>query len=531
MSYSPTLGSVFNRTKMRDPSHVCSFSGMCAMCTADCIGSCEIGLSAVRGMETVYPTTTGENQIASEKVYPVDYSHFNINGRAFGAMGAPLDADRATIYHVGLEQEIGTLNPVKLALPIILPALIKLNWPDYFGGAAMAGVNAAIGEGAVSKAPTLAYENGKVVHAPKLREMLDAFNKYDRGYGQIILQANYDDDAQGVPEYAIRECGAKAIEFKFGQSAKGTQPANLVPTLEEALKKCGQGFLVLPDPRDPGVQEAYGRKACPAFHVYGRLPIWSDDYLIGRIAQLRDMGMTNVYFKMAGFDPEDLEHVLRLASKAQVDMVTFDGAGGGSGYSPCKMMNEWCLPTVVMESILYGILDKLAAEGMELPHVAITGGFATEDQVYKALALGAPYVKAVCMSRSFMIPAFLGCNIEGALHPERRERVHGAWSALPKTVLDIGDTPETIFAGYHALKERLGADEMAHIPYGAIAMWTMCDRLGAGLQHHMAGARKFGVEHIDRTDICAANRETAQETGIPFITEQDDELARRIVLG
>ena len=151
MSYSPTLGSVFNRTKMRDPSHVCSFSGMCAMCTADCIGSCEIGLSAVRGMETVYPTTTGENQIASEKVYPVDYSHFNINGRSFGAMGAPLDADRATIYHVGLEREIGTLNPVKLALPIILPALIKLNWPDYFGGAAMAGVNAVIGEGAVSK--------------------------------------------------------------------------------------------------------------------------------------------------------------------------------------------------------------------------------------------------------------------------------------------------------------------------------------------------------------------------------------------
>ena len=64
MSYSPTLGSVFNRTKMRDPSHVCSFSGLCAMCTADCIGSCEIGLSAVRGMETVYPTTPGENQIA-----------------------------------------------------------------------------------------------------------------------------------------------------------------------------------------------------------------------------------------------------------------------------------------------------------------------------------------------------------------------------------------------------------------------------------------------------------------------------------
>ena len=36
----------------------------------------------------------------------------------------------------------------------------------------------------------------------------------------------------------------------------------------------------------------------------------------------------------------------------------------------------------------YGILDKLAAEGMELPHVAITGGFATEDQVYKLTDVG-----------------------------------------------------------------------------------------------------------------------------------------------
>ena len=66
-------------------------------------------------------------------------------------------------------------------------------------------------------------------------------------------------------------------------------------------------------------------------------------------------------------------------------------------------MNEWCLPTVVMESILYGILDKLAKEGMELPHVAITGGFATEDQVYKALALGAD---AVLIARPFVTAVY-----------------------------------------------------------------------------------------------------------------------------
>ena len=134
MSYSPLLGSSFNRTKLRDPAHVSTFSGMCSMCTADCVGTCEIGISAVRGADAVYPTTTGDNQVASEKVYPIDYSHFNINGRVFGAVGAEADSDKATIRDVNLETEIGTINPVKLKLPIILPALIKLNWQDYFGG-------------------------------------------------------------------------------------------------------------------------------------------------------------------------------------------------------------------------------------------------------------------------------------------------------------------------------------------------------------------------------------------------------------
>ena len=162
MSFSPSLSSVFNRTVMREKEHLCPFSGMCAMCTADCIGTCEIGISAVRGKEMVYPNTTGDNQIASEKDYPVGYSHFNINGRVFGAVGAPEDPDIANVYNVNLEKQIGRKKPVKLRLPIILPALIKLNWKDYFGGAAMAGVITVIGEGAVSKDPDLKYENGKV---------------------------------------------------------------------------------------------------------------------------------------------------------------------------------------------------------------------------------------------------------------------------------------------------------------------------------------------------------------------------------
>ena len=109
------------------------------MCTRDCPGTCEIALSAVLGAQTVYPITTGDNQIASEKNYPVDYSHFNINGRVFGARGIAEDMEQATVFNMDLSTSYGTRNQIDMDLPLILPALIKLNWKDYFAGAAMVG--------------------------------------------------------------------------------------------------------------------------------------------------------------------------------------------------------------------------------------------------------------------------------------------------------------------------------------------------------------------------------------------------------
>ena len=72
MSYSPLLGSSFNRTFLRDAAHPCTFSGMCAMCTADCIGSCEIGLSAVRGMEYRLPSCTASDAVSGDVVCDVE---------------------------------------------------------------------------------------------------------------------------------------------------------------------------------------------------------------------------------------------------------------------------------------------------------------------------------------------------------------------------------------------------------------------------------------------------------------------------
>ena len=80
-----------------------------------------------------------------------------------------------------------------------------------------------------------------------------------------------------------------------------------------------------------------------------------------------------------------------------------------------------------------------------------------------------------------------------------------------------------------AVKEKVGADEMKNVPFGAIAMYGYADKLACGLQQFMAGARKFKLSEISRQDLMAANRETAEVTGIPFMTDAEDESAKQIL--
>jgi glutamate synthase domain-containing protein 2 len=161
--------------------------------------------------------------------------------------------------------------------------------------------------------------------------------------------------------------------------------------------------------------------------------------------------------------------------------------------------------------------------------LSFAGGFALEDSIFKAVALGAPFTKLVCMGRAIMIPGFLGSNIEGVLNPNRKEAVNGNWDTLPKTVSSVGNTAEEIFASYFDVQKKVGKKEMKNIPYGAIAFFTLADKLACGLQQLMAGARKFSLGQVSREDLFSANRETAVETGIPHVSDINDESARKIL--
>ena len=79
------------------------------------------------------------------------------------------------------------------------------------------------------------------------------------------------------------------------------------------------------------------------------------------------------------------------------------------------------------------------------------------------------------------------------------------------------------------MEKKIGKDEMKNIPYGAIAFYTLADKLSCGLQQLMAGARKFSLDQITRSDIFSGNRETARETGIEHVSDANDESAKKIL--
>lgn len=490
MSHSPKLSSLFNNTKLRTPNDISDLSGMCSVCSDKCPGLCEIGLSAVRGIEAAYPFGTANNQFASEKVYPFDFSHFNINGRVFGAMGAAEDSETTNVHSVDISYEFGYERKIKLRAPVILPAMAKLNWQDYYSGAAMAGVMVVIGENAVKLDKDLQHDsNGKVSHAPFLGKMIEYFRRYDRGYGDIILQVNADDIVLGSAEYALKNFDLKTIEIKFGQAAKGIQHVAPVNSAEEAefLKK--NGYLVFENPNGSGLIQC------------GRLPMWNEASLGEIIARFRAYGAKNIFFKMAGFDVNDIRRVLQIASANNVDLITFDGAGGGSGNSPNKMMNEWSHPTIDLIKIVNRLVGELREENLWIPEIAIAGGIAMEDTMFKALALGAPNIKLVGIGRAAMAAAVTGKNVGELVEND----------ATPASYKAFGDTADTIFKDANYIKS-IYKETGKPISYGAIGLYSYLSRLSFGLKLLMALNRKFSLKYIHQSDVIPLTKEAREYT-------------------
>ena len=215
MSLSRVNTSAATLTKNRTEGSISPVSGMCVTCIDGCIGMCEIGKSAYRGHEVIYPQPFGVITTAAEKIYPVDYSHFNIMGTAVGAVGIEADSDKAIFPSVNLEVRFGHDNGLKFRYPWIIPGIgstniAKNNWEGLGIGSALAGTGLTIGENVVGMDTEAKIKNGRVVDAVDLKRRVSLFKDYQRdGYGAIVLQGNIEDTRLGVQEFAIENLGVE----------------------------------------------------------------------------------------------------------------------------------------------------------------------------------------------------------------------------------------------------------------------------------------------------------------------------------
>ncbi|MFC2130129.1 FMN-binding glutamate synthase family protein [Bacteroidota bacterium] len=517
MSYSRVNSSAATLTKNRTEDSITPASGMCVTCVDGCVGMCEIGKSAYRGHEVIYPQPFGVITTASEKEYPVDYSDFNIMGTAVGAQGIEADSDKAIFPAVNLEVHIGHDKGIKFRLPWIIPGIgstnvAKNNWEGLAIGSALAGTGLTIGENVAGMDMESVIKDGKIVDTVDLKNRVKLYMDNMRdGYGATIVQANVEDTRLGVQEYAINELGVEIVELKWGQGAKNIGGEVKITDLKKAQKLYERGYIVLPNPTDQHVIDAFKKGAFKEFERHSRIGMVSEEGFAGRVDELRKAGAKYIFLKTGAYGPADLARAILYASKYKIDLLTVDGAGGGTGMSPWRMMNEWGMPPVELHSLLYQYAKRLDEKGKYVPPLALAGGFTFEDQIFKGLALGAPYVKLIGMARAPIAAAMVGKTLGKAIEANE----------MPVYVERFGNSKDEIFVTSAELRKQLGDKEFENLPTGAIGLYTYYERLAQGLRQLMTGSRKFSLEYMTRNDLAALTRDAADRSGIQFVMDVD----------
>ncbi len=148
----------------------------------------------------VYLTNTGEQPDRQQEDDPSTTPCSKRKQALLRGPGAPGGRGQAT-----MQREAGPASSGKPSTETVVacypPAIIKLNWRDYFSARGDGGTVCVIGEDLMSYASSTGTARSCGSRCTE-RKMLDAFSRYDRGYGQIVLQCNVEGDTRPC-RYAI----------------------------------------------------------------------------------------------------------------------------------------------------------------------------------------------------------------------------------------------------------------------------------------------------------------------------------------
>lgn len=234
---------------------------------------------------------------------------------------------------------------------------IEIETPIVFGAMSFGAISREA-KTALAKASTLAGTIENTGEGGMLSEERE-FSKY------LIFQ--YSTGRFGADEETIKK--ADAIEIKIGQGAKpGSGGLLLASKVTEEIAKTRKVEM--------------GKDIhSPAYH----LDIKNIDDLRKKIDWLRKItDGVPIILKLGAPDEEDI----KLAVKANPDVIAIDGMEGGTGAAPEVMLNEVGIPTIAALVRARRVLDKMKAK----QELWIGGGLNKGGDFAKALALGADAV-------------------------------------------------------------------------------------------------------------------------------------------
>lgn len=183
---------------------------------------------------------------------------------------------------------------------------------------------------------------------------------------------------------------ADGIEIKMGQSAKA-----------------GLGGLLPGKKVTEEIARVRGIRVGETAHSPSRFPdIHSVADMAKRIKEIRAINPDiPIGIKFAA---SRIEADFAAAADLDVDFITLDGRGGGTGAAPLHVKNNICVPIVYALPRARKWLDDHGRNDITL---CVTGGFRSSGDVAKALALGAD---AVALATAAMMA--IGCQQYRACH-------------------------------------------------------------------------------------------------------------------
>jgi len=242
---------------------------------------------------------------------------------------------------------------------------IELETPIVIGAMSFGSVNRET-KAALSLASRIAGSCENTGEGGMIRE--------DREYSKCLI-AQYASGRFGVDEEYFKK--ADAIEIKIGQGAKAGFGGFLL------------GFKVTEEiarlRKVPVGKDIHS----PASHP----DIKTIEDLRKKIEEFREKtGGKPIILKLGGCETEDI----KLAVKANPDIIAIDGMEGGCGAAPQVLMDEVGIPTIPLLVKAREVLDEMKAP----QELWIGGGLNKGGDMAKALALGAD---AVFVATSLLI--------------------------------------------------------------------------------------------------------------------------------